>query len=203
MGCWGEHTRRLGKRGRPLLTATGDLQRGCWASRAHWAGRDTSMVRNTGAHGKGAPNGGSGHRRGHLLPRSSAANQCREGSEPLSSSKHAAVAYQLKLGDWHMQTSSEYLLAWSGQSGQALLRYVEQCSTRKHGMQTFLMHWVTSAGTSLRSTSMESTARDRRRDCRDDGWSRGRLTDGGRKVPTSGAAPSYWLPAAPRAPQRA
>lgn len=138
-----------------------------------------------------------------LIPRSSAANQCREGSEPLSSSKHAAVAYQLKLGDWHMQTSSEYLLAWSGQSGQALLRYVEQCSTRKHGMQTFLMHWVTSAGTSLRSTSMESTARDRRRDCRDDGWSRGRLTDGGRKVPTSGAAPSYWLPAAPRAPQRA
>ena len=93
---------------------------GRWASRAHWAGRDTSMVRNTGAHGKGAPNGGSGHRRGHLLPRSSAANQCREGSEPLSSSKHAAVAISAEARRLAtMQTSSEYLLAWSGQSGHS------------------------------------------------------------------------------------
>jgi hypothetical protein len=102
-----------------------------------------------------------------------------------------------------MQTSSEYRIAWSGQSTTTQLRYVEQLSTRKHGMQTVLMLWLTSAGTSLRSTSMESTARDRRRDGRDDGWSRGRLTAGGRKPPSSGAAPSSWLPAAPRAPQRA
>ena len=68
-----------------------------------------------------------------------------------------------------MQTSSEYRIAWSGQSTTTQLRYVEQLSTRKHGMQTVLMLWLTSAGTSLRSTSMESTARDRRRDGRDDG----------------------------------